>query len=226
MVEKNKFLEVYEQVREVPQNALKPISSGRLKGKSDINPMWRIKKLTETFGMCGFGWRYDIVRMWTEPGAKGEISAFVHINLFVKYNGEWSEAIQGVGGSSFVANERSGLYTSDECFKMALTDAISVSCKALGMAADVYFESDRTKYDSPQEQPQEQQQDSRKVLPIDMFGNEKVMSWLHKNEMEARSKGLRISLSTLLENNYKNCKDDIRVILENYENYKINNNLQ
>ena len=226
MVEKNKFLEVYEQVREVPQNALKPISSGRLKGKSDINPMWRIKKLTETFGMCGFGWRYDIVRMWTEPGAKGEISAFVHINLFVKYNGEWSEAIQGVGGSSFVANERNGLYTSDECFKMALTDAISVSCKALGMAADVYFESDRTKYDSPQEQPQEQQQDSRKVLPIDMFGNEKVMSWLHKNEMEARSKGLRIYLSTLLENNYKNCKDDIRVILENYENYKINNNLQ
>ena len=226
MVEKNKFLEVYEQVREVPQNALKPISSGRLKGKSDINPMWRIKKLTETFGMCGFGWRYDIVRMWTEPGAKGEISAFVHINLFVKYNGEWSEAIQGVGGSSFVANERNGLYTSDECFKMALTDAISVSCKALGMAADVYFESDRTKYDSPQEQPQKQQQDSRKVLPVDMFGNEKVMSWLHKNEMEAWSKGLRISLSTLLENNYKNCKDDISVILENYENYKINNNLQ
>ena len=222
MVEKNKFLEVYEQVREVPQNALKPISSGRLKGKSDINPMWRIKKLTETFGMCGFGWRYDIVRMWTEPGAKGEISAFVHINLFVKYNGEWSEAIQGVGGSSYVANERNGLYTSDECFKMALTDAISVSCKALGMAADVYFESDRTKYDSPQEQPQ----DSRKVLPVDMFGNEKVMSWLHKNEMEAWSKGLRISLSTLLENNYKNCKDDISVILENYENYKINNNLQ
>ena len=94
------------------------------------------------------------------------------------------------------------------------------------MAADVYFESDRTKYDSPQEQPQEQQQDSRKVLPIDMFGNEKVMSWLHKNEMEAQSKGLRISLSTLLDNNYKNCKDDISVILENYENYKINNNLQ
>ncbi|HCC35130.1 MAG TPA: hypothetical protein DEQ02_05645 [Ruminococcaceae bacterium] len=35
---------------------------------------------------------------------------------------------------------------SDECFKMALTDAISVSCKALGFGADVYWDKDRTKY--------------------------------------------------------------------------------
>ena len=36
---------------------------------------------------------------------------------------------------------------NDECFKMALTDAISVSCKALGVGADVYWNKDRTKYD-------------------------------------------------------------------------------
>ena len=29
------------------------------------------------------------------------------------------------------------MYTSDECYKMALTDALSVACKALGVAADV-----------------------------------------------------------------------------------------
>ena len=29
---------------------------------------------------------------------------------------------------------------------MALTDAISVACKALGMGADVYWEKDTTKY--------------------------------------------------------------------------------
>ena len=48
----------------------------------------------------------------------------------------------------FVAKEKSGLYTSDECYKMALTDAISVACKALGMGADIYWQSDRTKYDN------------------------------------------------------------------------------
>ena len=45
-----------------------------------------------------------------------------------------------------MAKERSGLYTSDECFKMALTDAISVACKALGFAADIYWEADASKY--------------------------------------------------------------------------------
>lgn len=144
-------LAIYEQVREVPETALKPIQAGRLKGKSDINPMWRIKKLTELFGLCGFGWRYEIVKMWTEQGTQTEVSAFVQINLYVKYNGEWSQPIVGLGGSSFVTQERSGVYVSDECYKMALTDAISVSCKALGVAADVYWKNDRTKYDLSQE---------------------------------------------------------------------------
>lgn len=141
-------LDIYNVVRTVPQEALKPISGGRLKGKSDINPMWRIKTLTELFGPCGFGWRYEITRQWLESGANGEISAFCNINLYVKDKEQWSEPIPGTGGSAFVANERNSAYTSDECYKMALTDAISVACKALGVAADVYWNNDRTKYNT------------------------------------------------------------------------------
>ena len=37
--------------------------------------------------------------------------------------------------------ESKGAYVSDECYKMALTDALSVAMKALGVAADVYFEA-------------------------------------------------------------------------------------
>ena len=44
-------LELYEKVRSVPENAQKEIKGGRLKGMTDINPMWRIKKLTEEFGV-------------------------------------------------------------------------------------------------------------------------------------------------------------------------------
>ena len=40
-------LDIYEKVRSVPQNAQKEIKAGRLKGMTDINPMWRIQKLTE-----------------------------------------------------------------------------------------------------------------------------------------------------------------------------------
>lgn len=145
-------LAIYNATRKPPQNALKTIKGGRLSGYTDINPMWRIKALTEQFGPCGIGWKYIITKQWLEEGANGEIAAFTNIELYIKWNGEWSEAIPGTGGSAFVTKERSGLYTSDECFKMALTDAISVACKSLGMAADIYWESDRTKYDTQEKQ--------------------------------------------------------------------------
>lgn len=142
---------IYNNAKSCPENALKLIQAGRLKGKSDINPMWRIKTLTEQFGACGIGWYYDIDRQWTEQGANGEIAAFTNISLYIKVDGEWSKPIKGTGGAAFIANEKNGAYTSDECFKMSLTDAISVACKALGFAADVYWDADRTKYDQPRE---------------------------------------------------------------------------
>lgn len=139
-------LEIYERVRQVPTSAQREIQAGRLKGKTDINPMWRIKALTEQFGPCGIGWKYTITDKRLENGANNEVSAFVDIDLYIKVDGEWSDAIPGTGGSAFVTSERNGLYTSDECFKMALTDAISVACKALGFGADVYWAKDATKY--------------------------------------------------------------------------------
>ena len=144
-------LMIYNTVREVPPEAKKNIAGGRLKGMTDINPMWRIKKLTEVFGACGIGWKYEIVEKWIETAmAKDEITANVIINLYIRdEDGKWSDPIPGIGGSMLVASERSGLYVNDECYKMALTDAISVACKALGMGADVYWEKDTTKYNDP-----------------------------------------------------------------------------
>jgi hypothetical protein len=139
-------MEIYNVVRTVPENAKKPIYAGRLKGMTDINPMWRIQALTEQFGPVGIGWYYKTVRKWVEEGADGVKCAFVDIELYIKHNNEWSMPIEGTGGNSFVAKEKSGLYTSDEAFKMALTDAISVACKALGFGADVYWQAGRSKY--------------------------------------------------------------------------------
>ena len=132
-------MEVYNKVKTVPDNAKKKITGGRLSGMTDIKPMWRIEKLTEVFGMCGIGWKAPITNKEIIEGANGEKIAIVDIDLYVKVDGEWSEAIQGTGGSSFIAKEKNGLYTSDECFKMAYTDALSVACKSLGMGADVYW---------------------------------------------------------------------------------------
>lgn len=142
------YLKIYDAVRSVPEDAQKIIRGGRLNGMTNINPMWRIKKLTEQFGACGFGWYYDIKKMWLENSmASDEIVANVEIDLYVKIGDEWSKPIRGVGGSMFLAQEKNGLHTDDEAYKKALTDAISVACKALGMGADIYWDSDSTKYD-------------------------------------------------------------------------------
>ena len=147
-------LRIYDAVRAVPEEAKRAITAGRLKGKTDINPMWRIKALTELFGPCGDGWGYTIDRLWIEEGAKGEKCANAMISLWYRLeDGKKSEPIVGIGGNMLVANEKNGLYTSDECYKMALTDAISVACKALGFGADVYWSADRTKY-TPQQETQ------------------------------------------------------------------------
>lgn len=138
-------LDLYQKVRSVPDSAKKTIKGGRTIGMTDINPMWRIKVLTEQFGPCGIGWYYIPTRKWLETSGN-EIAAFVDIELYIKVDGEWSKPIPGNGGSMFASKEKSGIYVSDECYKMATTDAISVACKQLGIGADVYWDSDRTKY--------------------------------------------------------------------------------
>lgn len=150
----NKNLSIYEASRAVPNEAKRQIGAGRLKGLTDINPMWRIKKLTELFGPCGVGWWYEVLKRDVFPvEATGEIIAFCDINLFYcnPESGEVSKPVFGTGGSMLLAQETKGPHTSDECFKMALTDAISVAAKALGIGADVYFAADRTKYSSVDE---------------------------------------------------------------------------
>lgn len=146
-------LKIYNQCREVPQTAKKQILEGKLKGKTDINPMWRIQKLTEMFGPCGFGWFITDVERWLEKSevtyrdntTNTEITAYVQLALVVKVDDKWSEKIIGIGGSKLVGKGQ-GDQANDECFKMAYTDAISVACKMLGMGADVYWEADSTKY--------------------------------------------------------------------------------
>jgi hypothetical protein len=138
-------LDIYNAVRKVPDEAKKTIGGGRLKGMTDINPMWRIETLTRQFGPCGIGWKVADVEYWQTHGANGEVAANCRLALYIKIDGEWSAGIEGIGGSMFVAKERDGLYTSDEAYKMAYTDALSVACKMLGVGADVYWQAG-TKY--------------------------------------------------------------------------------
>ena len=147
-------MRIYSAVERTPETAKKPILGGRMKGMTDINPMYRIKTLTERFGPCGVGWYTDILDRRTVECPSGEIMCFMDINLYYREDpaGEWSEPVFGTGGNALVAREKSGLYANDEGWKMAYTDALSVACKALGICADVYYEKDYGKYTAPERQ--------------------------------------------------------------------------
>lgn len=133
-------LRFYSQGCEVPADALKPIKAGRLKGMSDVNPMWRMRRMTEIFGPVGFGWKYEITKQWTE--SYGEtVKCFCNILLYVRdpKTMEWSAPIPGNGGSAIVSKETNGLYVNDEGYKMALTDALSIAMKPLGIGGNIWY---------------------------------------------------------------------------------------
>ncbi len=156
---------IYNAGKKVPENAKRPIQGGKLKGKTDINPMWRIKNLTEQFGACGFGWYYKVANKWTEQ-VGDEVAVFVDIELYVKVDGEWSMPIIGTGGNMLASKTQKGLDVSDECYKMATTDALSVACKQLGIGADVYWEGDKTKYTSKEAEPDKPFESEMRLAPV------------------------------------------------------------
>lgn len=177
--------EIYERFENPPADALKEIGAGRLKGMTDINPQWRIECLTELFGLCGQGWYTKITEQKIIDGADGEKVAITNIELYYKQDGEWSMPIQATGGSKLVANEKPGAYTSDEAFKMAYTDALSVACKMIGIAGKIYRGQYNTKYQADRSEPRKDFKDfttaQEFIDEINKTNNLKVLNamWYH-----------------------------------------------
>ena len=135
----------YNQGREVPANAQKSFSNGRFTG-TDINPMWRIKKLTEMFGPAGIGWYTEVTRQDTIAVDDGNVMVFVDLNLYIKDGENWSKPIFGTGGNTLKTKGKG----DDDGFKKAYTDALSIACKALGIGADVWYSADADSNYDPQ----------------------------------------------------------------------------
>ena len=135
---KEKAIEIYESLARPPKDALREIQAGKLKGKTDINPQWRYKAMTEKFGLVGIGWKYEVQKLWTEQGAGAEKLAFAQVAVYIKDGDTWSDPIEGIGGSRLVQLEKGAAVSNDEGYKMAVTDAFSTALKMLGVAADIY----------------------------------------------------------------------------------------
>jgi hypothetical protein len=167
----NDKMKNYNLMKQPPVSALRTIGGGKLKGFTDINPQWRFEIMTTVYGACGVGWKYEIIRFWNET-VGDEILAFCEIKLYIK-DGEncWSDPIPGIGGNQLsswqnkkdynTGEQKTVLQPNDEAYKMALTDALSVAMKCLGVAADIYaglWDGSKYRYensDEPASKPQQ-----------------------------------------------------------------------
>lgn len=156
------MMERYRKLATPPADALRTIDAGRLKGFTDINAQWRIEAMTEEFGECGIGWRYEIVDKSVHTLADGQIILFMQVALYVLIDGEWSHPIYGMGGDFIVKMENKGLRANDEAYKMCLTDALGNAMRCLGVAADVYRKKSDTKYGKSSYEPKQQEQQAWK----------------------------------------------------------------
>lgn|ERR1041385_2689147 len=132
-------LALWNDLKQPPPEFLREIKGGRLAGKTDISPMWRYMAMTNKFGPCGIGWKFVIDRVWAEDASDGQKFAFAQVTVFIKQDGSWSDGIPGQGGSMLIEKESKGPHSSDEGYKMAITDALGTALKIIGVGADVHL---------------------------------------------------------------------------------------
>ena len=144
---------IYNAGRAIPQGAVKKITGGAYgkAGLSDINPQWRIEKMTEIFGPCGDGWTWEPLEVWINDGV-----CYAHIIVqYLTNNGEYSKPIHGYGGTVM------GRMSDDsDVYKSTITDAVSNALRYIGIGADVWYKpgntADQNQFDTKYSAPTKQ----------------------------------------------------------------------
>lgn len=109
-----------------PDEALAPVQKGKGFYLTTIKAQYVISRLNEVFGPCGIGWKFTSS---FENFNSKYIICF--LELSVKVNGEWSEAIAGVGGHKVVGELA-------DTYKSAQTDALTKAASKLGIGDNVF----------------------------------------------------------------------------------------
>lgn len=121
--------------------ATKPFDRGNFKG-TDISPVWRFKRLTETFGPAGLGWGVEDYRIeYVERGDSPDIMVYVTARIWYVDPDTKQRGVTppGAGGDFVRRSTQKGTRFDDEALKKAMTDAICNATRYLGLSADIYM---------------------------------------------------------------------------------------
>jgi hypothetical protein len=116
---------------------------------TDINPMWRAKKMTEAFGPCGIGWGSEEIDVRIETGLDGTKVWYSKVRVWYIWEGQRG-TIEQWGGTRLSGTNKNGCFTDDEAAKKSYTDAEGKCFTKIGIGADIYLKLfDGSKYSNP-----------------------------------------------------------------------------
>ena len=195
-------MEKYNRLATPPADATKAIEAGRLKGKTDINPQWKIEAMTKEYGECGRGWWFDIVKENVVPLNDGQILLFMQVAVFTADGEKTSNPVIGCGGDFIVKKNKNGLEPNDEAYKMCLTDALGNALKCLGVGATVF----RGKYDTKYNKPAEPIYVRKENNCTEVLGNNNRWYSLESMSLELLNKVVN-------DSRYAQCHDEARRLM-------------
>lgn len=140
----NANLDLWNSLEKTAPSATKQFTrGGGFKGTA-INGTYILKRLTETFGVCGKGWRFvlDDERIETGHTLKNGDHAKVHIirgHLEYREGDEWFSASPQFGQTMLVDENKYGTFTDEEAPKKSITDCIAKCAVQLGIGADIHM---------------------------------------------------------------------------------------
>lgn len=128
--------ELWDKLSPVEKSAQKEYKrSGGFKG-TDINPQWRMMRMTEEFGPVGLGWGWEVKERWSETfdndGTGNETFVFVMLLVWYMVDGKKCWTGEQIGGTDTK-------WAKDEAYKMAVTDALGKCCASIGLGAEIYL---------------------------------------------------------------------------------------
>lgn len=130
-------LALWHTVERTPKEHTKAITGKAYKGTSP-KPHYLVMKATETFGPCGIGWGYTILRERIEDGSDGVKIHIAHIRVWYKWNGERGE-VEHVGQTTFSGKNRNGPFTDEDAPKKSVTDGLVKALSMIGFAGDIFM---------------------------------------------------------------------------------------
>lgn len=146
-----------------------------------VSPIYMTHKMTEQFGPAGQGWGMGEPLFQTVAGPEGEVLVYCTVSVW------WittEQRVYGVGGDKAVGKNKYGLFTDDEAFKKAYTDALSNAMKQIGMAADIHMGMyDDNKYVNALKE----EFSELKAVPISDDQKERLVSLLQDTDTDTKA---------------------------------------